>query len=165
MKSISVARYKKRPETPDEMERRAEEFFAYCEENGQPPTILGLAYFTGWSNRQEMNRYRWTAEWKDVVNSAITRIAMGYEMRLFSSSSSAGAIFALKVIDGWEERFVIQNEDNTESGQLEVSPAIRAHIERIKAAQDANRLSMEAINQVALPAADLTVEVETEMEQ
>lgn len=41
-----------RYKTPEELEKKADEYFIHCKEAGEIPTMAGISYFTGFSSRE-----------------------------------------------------------------------------------------------------------------
>jgi hypothetical protein len=89
-------------ESPDEMEDRADAFFAKCKAEDEPATITGLALALGLSSRESLDEYGRRDEFSDTVKRCKARVQAEYEKRL-SGTACTGAIFALKNM-GWRDQ-------------------------------------------------------------
>lgn len=98
-------RYMGRPrhyETPEDFDKKVEEYAAYCKAENEPATWTGLALFLGFSSRQGIDEYQKYEGFSDSVKRAKAFVEMEYEKRLCGTSPT-GAIFALKNY-GWSDR-------------------------------------------------------------
>lgn len=118
--------------TPDDFDRKVEEYYAYCKEEGEPVTWTGLALFLGFSSRQSIDEYLQYDGFSDSVKRAKALVEWHYEMRLATSSAPTGAIFALKNF-GWSDK---QEIDHTTKG------------ERLSQPIDASKLSDTALQEL-----------------
>lgn len=117
--------------TPEELEKRIEEYFKYAKDNMEVPTVSGLAWFLG-TNRQCLLRYQEEDNdllksvpddvkcmFRDTVKQAKARIEAGYEQALFSKNSAVGAIFTLKNNYGWVDKQEVEQTNKTIEVTLE----------------------------------------------
>lgn len=98
---------------PEDFDRKVEEYYAYCKEEKEPVTWTGLALYLGFSSRQSIDEYLHYEGFSDSVKRAKALVEWHYEMRLVTSSTPTGAIFALKNF-GWSDR---QEIDHTTGGE------------------------------------------------
>ncbi len=68
----------------------------------EPPTLTGLAFFLGFSSKQEFVDYEDTGKHAQILKRSRLRIEAFYEKKLHEPSST-GIIFALKNM-GWNEK-------------------------------------------------------------
>lgn len=97
----------------------------------EPPTIVGLSLFLGFTDRQSLYDYiNRNDDFSCVVKMALTRVEGGYERRL-SGTAPTGAIFALKNMK-WKDKTeqevtgnmgVVWNETKTYDNPNTDSPA------------------------------------------
>ncbi|MGN0026957.1 MAG: terminase small subunit [Clostridium sp.] len=117
--------------TPEELEKRIEEYFKYAKDNMEVPTVSGLAWYLG-TNRQCLLRYQEEDNdllrsvpddvkcmFRDTVKQAKARIEAGYEQALFSKNSAVGAIFTLKNNYGWVDKQEVEQTNKTIEVTLE----------------------------------------------
>lgn len=117
--------------TPEELEKRIEEYFKYAKDNMEVPTVSGLAWFLG-TNRQCLLRYQEEDNdllksvpddvkgvFRNTVKQAKARIEAGYEQALFSKNSAVGAIFTLKNNYGWVDKQEVEQTNKTIEVTLE----------------------------------------------
>lgn len=117
--------------TPEELEKRIEEYFKYAKDNMEVPTVSGLAWYLG-TNRQCLLRYQEEDDdllrsvpddvkcmFRDTVKQAKARIEAGYEQALFSKNSAVGAIFTLKNNYGWVDKQEVEQTNKTIEVTLE----------------------------------------------
>ena len=90
-------------ETPEDFDRKVEEYYAYCKQEKEPVTWTGLALYLGFSSRQSIDEYLHYEGFSDSVKRAKALVEWHYEMRLVTSSTPTGAIFALKNF-GWSDK-------------------------------------------------------------
>jgi hypothetical protein len=67
------------------------------DENDEPPTLAGLAYFLGFTSRQEYESFEAKGKYSALLKRARLRIEAAYEKKLHFHSSS-GAVFALRTM-------------------------------------------------------------------
>ena len=87
--------------TPEEMQKKIDEYFAHCDEKENPMTITGLALALDMS-REGLCFYSDKDEFADTIKKAKQKVEEQYEKRLVHRGN-AGDIFALKNF-GWEDK-------------------------------------------------------------
>lgn len=90
------------PQTPEEFERRTEDYFARCEAEGRPVLFTGLVMALGLSDKQAFARYAAREDFAAVAGRARLRIEERYE-QILQASGASGAVFALKNFD-WTDK-------------------------------------------------------------
>ena len=103
--------------TPEEFDKKVEEYKEYLKNEERRATWTGLAYFLGFSSRQAIGEYANYEGFSDSVRRAKLLVEMEYEDNLHHSGCT-GSIFALKNF-GWEDRTVPDNQSSDGS----MSPA------------------------------------------
>ena len=81
-------------DTPNKLEERIEIYKQYLDQSKKPPTIAGLAYFTG-IDRQTIYNYAKKDEFFDTIKKFRDWIIMTYEEEAIQNGGS-GIIFLLK---------------------------------------------------------------------
>lgn len=94
--------------TAVEMQKKIIEFFVWCKENHQPPTISGLVIFLGYADRQSFYDLEKQAKFSYTIKKARTMIQTVYERNLHGTTPT-GSIFALKNF-GWDDKSIIEHE-------------------------------------------------------
>lgn len=89
-------------DSPEDFDRLAEAYFAYCKEAGEPVLLTGLALALGFCDTQALYEYRRYEEFAQPVRRALTRVEMEYERHL-RTGGGTGAVFALKNF-GWKDK-------------------------------------------------------------
>lgn len=93
---------------PVEFARKIQEYFDYCDclTEGHPERTIystcEMASYLGIPRKEQFFAYRDKEEFKDIVDSAMTRIEAGCEIESRTSKNPAGAIFSLKNY-GWRD--------------------------------------------------------------
>jgi hypothetical protein len=87
---------------PTELATQCEAYFAELEEQGEKPTITGLAYFLGFADKTTVYDYRDRPEFSHPIKRALLRVEMAYEKSL-QGQAVTGPIFALKNM-GWKDK-------------------------------------------------------------
>lgn len=130
--------YHNKPDTPQEFELRAHEYFDECASLKKRPLMTGLAYYTGFSSTATMRSWAMLPDNGDAVKAAITFVAMFYE-ELLTETGSSGCTFALKNIDGWTDKQTVALETSAEA----VAPvsAVILHTQRIAAMREALQMT------------------------
>lgn len=106
--------------TPEELQRKIDEYFNGLEFSKEPATITGLCLSCDFESRQSFYDYEKRDEFSYTIKRARLRIEHVYE-KMLASKNSTGAIFALKNFD-WSDK---QEIDHTTGGQpftLNVKP-------------------------------------------
>ncbi len=94
-------------ETPDEMQDAIDKYFI----ENEIITITGLALWLGFEDRQSLYDYEKKPEFTCIIKRARLRVENSYEMRLITSQSPTGAIFALKNM-GWKDKQETEHSGN-----------------------------------------------------
>ena len=118
--------------TPEELEKRIEEYFLMCDENNYIPTISGLAWYLDttrktlleYENSEENNCLKNVPDdvkegFVNTIKRAKARIEMEYEQALFKKNSAVGAIFTLKNNYGWVDKQEVEQTNKTIEVTLE----------------------------------------------
>lgn len=92
---------------PAEMEARIDEYFA--DEGKERPTVSGLCYFLGFTDRHALAEYEKREEFSATVKKARMRIENALETHLYTGQV-AGVIFNLKNNFGWKDKQVQEIE-------------------------------------------------------
>lgn len=96
-------------ETPQQMQEAIDLWFqGFADTKGVYPTMSGLAYFLGFSDRQSLYDYKGREEFSCTIKRALLRIEELHESNLFTTGST-GSIFWLK------------NREWTDKSQLDLS--------------------------------------------
>ena len=117
--------------SPDELQKRIDEYYNWANENRKHITVTGLAWFLG-TNRQTLLNYEnensdlyrniknsEKVKFIDAIKNAKARIEMEYEESLFYKNSSVGAIFTLKNNYGYVDKQEIVQENREINVTLE----------------------------------------------
>ena len=96
--------------TVEELERRIEEYFEYCEINEKPMTMSGLAYYLE-IDRQTLINYKNRDEYFGTLKRAKQRVLMDTEERLQTAQQpTAGIIFSLKNNYNWTDKTEVEQK-------------------------------------------------------
>ena len=96
--------------TEEELKRRIDEYFEYCEVNEKPMTMSGLAYYLE-IDRQTLINYGKKEAYFGTVKRAKERVLMNTEERLQSSGQpTTGIIFALKNNYDWTDKKEVEQK-------------------------------------------------------
>lgn len=118
--------------SPEELQKKIDEYFDWCNKNKRYITITGLAYYLG-TTRKTLLEYENSLDnntlssveddvkvkFVNTIKSAKARIEMEYEESLFYKNSSVGAIFTLKNNFGWVDKQEIVQENREINVTLE----------------------------------------------
>ena len=97
--------------TVEELEECIKKYEEYLKNEDKPPTMAGLAYYTG-VDRQTLYNYKNKDEYFGTIKGFVDRILMTYEERSLTDST-AGLIFLLKNY-GYSDK---QEIDHTTKGE------------------------------------------------
>lgn len=101
--------------SPEELQKKINAYWEYCEENERPRTYTGLAYYLG-VTRQTLFNYNKRDKFTPILDRAKARIEMDLDERLQTmGNSTAGIIFSLKNNYGWTDKTEINSYNTTES--------------------------------------------------
>ena len=87
----------------EEMQKDIDKYFEYCDKNGKPYTVSGLANALD-TNRQTLLNYEEKEEFFDTIKKAKSKIEQFAEELLFVGNNTAGVIFNLKNNYGWKDK-------------------------------------------------------------
>ncbi len=106
--------------TPEALEERIEEFYAYCEANDKPMTVTRLAAFLDLTRAAVWN-YSNRDEFAPIIARAKAMIEADMEERLQAGKgSAAGVIFSFKNNFGWKDQTDVNQTINGEIGVRKV---------------------------------------------
>lgn len=89
--------------SPEEMAERIDAYFD--SEEASPPTMAGLCYFLGFSERHALSEYEKYDGFSATVKRARLRIEMDRSKRLLERDTfTPGLIFDLKNNHGWKDK-------------------------------------------------------------
>ena len=109
--------------TPDDIERKIDDYFNYCNENSKPFTMSGLALFldcsrtTLYQYENELIKFHNMSEEDklrimNAVKKAKRMVETYQEEQLFIGKSPVGTIFSLKNNFNWKDSQEINNNTN-----------------------------------------------------
>ena len=109
--------------TPDDIERKIDDYFNYCNENNKPFTMSGLALFldcsrtTLYQYENELIKFHnMSEEDKSRIMNAVKKakrmVETYQEEQLFIGKSPVGTIFSLKNNFNWKDSQEINNNTN-----------------------------------------------------
>lgn len=117
--------------SPEELQKKIDEYYKWAKDNKKHITITGLAWFLE-TNRQTLLNYEnensdlyrniknsEKVKFIDAIKNAKARIEMEYEESLFYKNSSVGAIFTLKNNYGYVDKQEIVQENREINVTLE----------------------------------------------
>lgn len=118
--------------SPEELEKRIQEYYEWAKDNNKHITMSGLAWYLG-TNRQTLLNYENCLEddwlksvpddvkvlYVDSIKRAKQRIEMEYEEGLFNKNSAVGAIFTLKNNYKWVDKQEVEQTNKTIEVTLE----------------------------------------------
>ena len=102
-------------ETPEEMQKAIDAFYAESEAKDWPLTITGLALAIGMTT-ETLRQYAEKDEFSATVKTAKGIVEADVERRLLSGQAATGAIFWLKNNAGWKDK---QETEHSGSVQIE----------------------------------------------
>lgn len=97
-------------QSPEELQKKVDEYFENCKKKKEPITITGLALSLGFTSREALINYEKKKGYEkffDIVKKAKLRVEHDYEKALRKSSKS-GDIFGLKNF-GWSDRQILEH--------------------------------------------------------
>lgn len=95
-------------DNPEEAHEKCNEYFLYCIDKEEKPTITGLALYLGFSSRSTLNEYAKKEEFSYIIKRAMLVVENSYE-----NSATTFDMFALKNM-GWKDK---TETDITTKGQ------------------------------------------------
>lgn len=106
LKSETVGRPAKFTD-PNVMQKAIDDYFAECEKNEKPKTIMGLALALDMC-RDSLCEYEKDGRFSDIVKKAKARVVQEVEARLFTGNPT-GAIFWLKNHAGYRDKADVEH--------------------------------------------------------
>lgn len=101
-------------ESVEEMQKKIDEYFKTCDENGKPYTVSGLAYALDTSRRTLLN-YQEKDEFFHTIKKAKDKIEQFNEELLYSKDvPTVGVIFNLKNNYDWKDKQEIEADVNND---------------------------------------------------
>ena len=119
----------------EELQQKIDEYFDNLGEKN--PTVSGMAYALGFTNRTSMYEYIWRDNFSDTIKKAIGRVEISYEESLMSKNSG-GAIFALKNM-GWSDKQEIDHKNDGgkfDNNQVDLTKLDLETLKKIKEASN-----------------------------
>ena len=116
--------------TPEELEKKIEEFYKWCDDNDKKKTVSRLAWYLGTNrttllNYENAEEFGWLKRLDDTtrrkyvntIKRAKAFIESEYEELLMNKSSTTGAIFTLKNNYKWvdKQEIVTTNDSNLDN--------------------------------------------------
>lgn len=96
-------------ESPEELQKDVDAYMAYCEVQGKPKTMTGLANALG-MDRRSLVEYAHRDKYSAIIKRARAEVQQYLEEQLVSGKNASGLIFNLKNNFGWtDERKIEQN--------------------------------------------------------
>lgn len=87
----------------DEMNKKINEYFEFCDRSNEPYTVTGLCLALGIC-RDTLLEYSKNSEFSDTIKKAKMRVENYLEKHLITDSSTTGIIFNLKNNFGWKDK-------------------------------------------------------------
>jgi hypothetical protein len=116
------------------MEAKIDQYFDDLEKNGKPPTIAGLCFFLGFSDRHALSEYEKREGFSATVKKARLRIEVDRSERLISSGTpTAGLIFDLTNNHGWKNPQHMKHSQDEDGKPQEITVSAT---DRLKALLD-----------------------------
>lgn len=106
----------------EELEKKIQEYWDYCEEREKPYTISGLAYYLN-TTRQTIFNYSRRDDFAPIIERARDRVLMDTEERLQESgkNSTSGIIFSLKNNFKWTDKVEIESTNTNVNNNVDLS--------------------------------------------
>lgn len=102
----------------EEVEKKINAYFNYCEEKEKPYTMSGLAYYLEVS-RQTLVNYSNKDEYFDTIKKARDRVQMQLEENALSNKANPTfTIFNLKNNFDWKDKMEVEKTDMTKVDEL-----------------------------------------------
>lgn len=110
--------------SPEQMQEKIDAYFVEMEEKDKHPTVSGLCYYIGFSDRHSLSEYAEFPEFTATVKRARIRIEEHLEQCLFGNNVT-GVIFNLKNNFEWKDKHEVDSNnkitvtiDDDDSGTL-----------------------------------------------
>ena len=95
--------------TAEKLQEAIDNYFTYCDENGKPYTISGLALFLGVDRKTILN-YSNREEFSSLIKNAKLKVQTMLEENLYRLGNNSGVIFNLKNNYGWKDTVEVENK-------------------------------------------------------
>lgn len=95
--------------SPEEMQEKIDHYFNEIVTSINPPTVAGLSFHLGFSDRHTLTEYAKYPEFSATVKRAKLQIEMFLEKRLLWDGPVVGPIFNLKNNFGWKDKVETEN--------------------------------------------------------
>lgn len=93
----------------EELQKAIDNYFAYCDKNGKPYTISGLALFLG-VDRKTISNYSNREEFSPLIKNAKLKVQTMLEENLYRLGNNSGVIFNLKNNYGWKDTVEVESK-------------------------------------------------------
>lgn len=100
--------------TPQAMQKKIDEYFLIEVDEDNAPTISGLAYYLGFSDRRSIYDYKEKDQFTHTIKRAVLRCEKYCENQLITGRGGSGAIFWAKN-HGWSDKQEIQHSGDKEN--------------------------------------------------
>ena len=100
-----------------EVEKKINAYFNYCEEKEKPYTMSGLAYYLE-INRKTLLNYSKNEEYFHAIKKARDKVQMQLEECLYRLGNNSGVIFNLKNNFDWKDKMEVEKTDMTKVDEL-----------------------------------------------
>ena len=94
----------------EEVEKKIEAYFNYCEEKDKPYTMSGLAYYLEIDRRTLLN-YSKDEDYFPLIKKARDRVQMQLEEGLYRLGNNSGIIFNLKNNFDWKDKMEVKSSN------------------------------------------------------
>lgn len=101
----------------EEVEKKINAYFNYCEEKEKPYTMSGLAYYLE-IDRKTLLNYSKNEEYFHTIKKARDRVQMQLEECLYRLGNNSGVIFNLKNNFDWKDKMEVEKTDMTKVDEL-----------------------------------------------
>lgn len=93
-------------DTPDDLQKAIDEYFAQITEAKGIITVTGLALYLGFDSRQSVYDYKEREEFSYIIKRALLMVENSYEIRVCGNNPT-GPIFVLKNM-GWKDKSEVE---------------------------------------------------------
>lgn len=101
----------------EEVEKKINAYFNYCEEKEKPYTMSGLAYYLE-IDRKTLLNYSKNEEYFHAIKKARDKVQMQLEECLYRLGNNSGVIFNLKNNFDWKDKMEVEKTDMTKVDEL-----------------------------------------------
>ena len=107
-------------DTPEALQKKADEYFTEKDNKHLPYTVAGLAYHLGFTDRKSLSEYKNYEGFSDTVKRIRLKIeAQKNEMLLSNNRPTAGVKFDLEVNHGWKSATTVNTNLSGEIKQIQ----------------------------------------------